>query len=143
LPVLQYFLYVGAGLVALLFLADANLPRPELRAETPHYAVIRIAASGPGSAAVTFSGPTIDYGAPPAMQVVDLSAQAADPRRQAFAQAASETSPQAAAQVAAKSPQQRPRKRYAKRPVAPEHPRVAEVWSWPGQQPAPNVWSLR
>jgi hypothetical protein len=141
--VLQYFLYVGAGLLALLFLADANLPRPELRAETPHHATIRIAATDAGPAAVTFSGPTIDHGAPPALQVVDLSALAAEPRRQAFAQAASEASPQAAAPVAAKPPRQRPRKRYVKRPVEPGHPRVAEVWSWPGLQPAPNAWSFR
>jgi hypothetical protein len=132
-PILQYFGWVGASLLALLFLADTQLPRPELRKETPHHANIRIASNVTGPQAVTFSGRTIDYGVAPAMQVVDFS----DPRRQAFAQAAPPpASPQAAPQSAAKADPQKSRKRYARRKIDPasEPPRLVEVWGWPRLQ---------
>jgi hypothetical protein len=121
-PILQYFCWVGASLLALLFLADTQLPRPELRNETPHHANIRIASNVTGPQAVTFSGHTIDHGVAPAMQVVDFS----DPRRQALAQAAPPAT--------AKTEPQKSRKRYARRKVDPEQPRLVEVWGWPRLQ---------
>lgn len=132
-PILPYILYVGAALLALLFVADAGLPQPELRSEpVQHHPEIRIASDTPGPDPISFSGPTVDYGAaPPALRVLDLAARATDTRTQAFAQA-TEQSPQAKPQRTAKATPQRSRKRYYARRVAPPPAQQsADIWSWP------------
>ena len=130
MPLLRYFLYVGGALLGLLFLADAELPRPQLRSEPAPHLEIRIASSAVGPAAVSFSGHAVNHGvAPSAMQVIDLSARAADAKTQACAQAP-EGSPEAKPQPAAKPAPQRPRKRYARRP-APPAPEPADIWALP------------
>ena len=75
MPVWRYFLWVGGGLLALLFVVDFHLPRQPPRTEVQHAYNIPIAAAPAGSQPVTFSGETRDFGSPPPMVVVDFSAQ--------------------------------------------------------------------
>lgn len=73
MPLLQYFSVVGAALVAMLWLADANLPRAVERQEPERTYKIRIVSERKSPEAVTFSGHPINYGSAPALRVVDLS----------------------------------------------------------------------
>jgi hypothetical protein len=127
-PILRYFLYVGGVMLAVLFVVDATLPRPEMRSETVQHPDIRIASTLTGPPAVNFSGQTVDYGVARDLQVVDLSAKAADTRPHAFAQA-SESAPQAKTAPVGKPAPQRARKRYARRPAPLQPP--AEEAGWP------------
>jgi hypothetical protein len=131
MPILRYFSCVGAGLLALLFLADASLPRPELRSDAPRHGQIRIASRVTGPAPISFSGHAIDYGATPAIEVVDFSARLPDPKTQALAQATSEVLPAPAAKPAP----QKASKRYARRAVDRARPfdpapQFAGAWGW-------------
>lgn len=77
MPILKYFMWVGGSLLALLFAADFYIPAQPQRTETPHTYNIQItspARSGPS--ALTFSGETRNFGAPPPMTIVDFAAQA-------------------------------------------------------------------
>lgn len=85
MPVWKYFLWVGGGLLALLFVVDFYLPRQPPRIEAQHTYSIPIAAAQVGSRAITFSGETRDFGSPPPMVVVDFAAQTQQ-ATQAYAQ---------------------------------------------------------
>jgi hypothetical protein len=130
-PILHYFLYVGAALLAVLFVVDAGLPRAEVKSETVHaHPEIRIASTITGPPAISFSGQTVDYGVKQDLRVMDLAAKADDSRTQAFAHA-SEAAPQAKTQVAAKPAPQRIRKRYARRPATHPEQQPSEDFGWP------------
>jgi hypothetical protein len=76
MPVWKYFVWVGGVLLALLFVADFYIPKQPEQASTQHTYNIPIASSArPGPEAITFSGETRNFGAPPPMTVVDFSAQ--------------------------------------------------------------------
>jgi hypothetical protein len=97
MPILQYFGWVGASLLALLFAADSWLPKPEARPELPRNYDIRIAAKRTGPEAVTFAGHAVNYGPAPAMEIVDFAARDAGVvvekvKEPTFAQGASEMS---------------------------------------------------
>jgi hypothetical protein len=129
MPVFGYFCWVGAVLLALLFAVDRQPPRPERVAETFH-PNIRIVSPAKQSEALVFSGPTIDYGVKPALEIVDLSARATDPISPALAQIRPDELPQARPRPVAKATLQRPRKRYAMRtPPAPSMYQQVDHWS--------------
>jgi hypothetical protein len=132
MPVFAYFCWVGAALLALLLAVDAQLPRSEPGPERPFHANIRIKSLAKGPEAVVFSGPTVDYGVRPSFEVADLSARAADPKREALAHAAPVELPKAAVRQTANAPSQRTRKRHARRaPAAPAGYQQFEAWSAP------------
>src|SRR5271167_1232853 len=55
MPLARYFVYVGSVLLALLFLADAYLPKlPVVAASEPHLPVIRIFAERRGPGPIVF-----------------------------------------------------------------------------------------
>ena len=55
MPLARYFVYVGSVLLALLFLADAYLPKlPVVEASDPHLPVIRIYAERRGPGPIVF-----------------------------------------------------------------------------------------
>lgn len=141
MPIFGYFCWVGSVfLVLLLFALDRQLPRPEMVAE-PFHPNIRIVSQAKQSEALVFSGPTIDYGVKPALEVVDLSARSTDPIPQARAQMRPDEFPQAKLRSVAKATMQRPRKRYAKRaPWAPLTYQQVDRWS---RSPFDVVGSLR
>ena len=129
---LGYLGCVGPVLLALLFVADSQLQRPEVRAEPTLNANIRVKSAMKGPEAVVVSGPTIDYGVRPAMEIADLSAKAMDPRTEALASAKPDEMPKVVDKETAAAPSPQPRKRYARRSpqMAHEHPRVD---GWSGQ----------
>jgi hypothetical protein len=141
MPILKYFLWVGGGLLALLFAADLYVPKHAMRAEVPHTYHIAIASPvRPGVEALTFSGETRDFGRPPAMTVVDFSTQP-----DAASQAATERTLQARAEVSAvstsaqqdaKPARQKVAKRKVKRYREPDARDVAYVPDgWRREQP--------
>ena len=132
MPILRYFLYVGAALLGLLLVVDAGLPRVEVKSEPVQaHPDIRIASTLTGPPAVSFSGQTVDYGVARDLRVMDLAAKADDPRTKAFAHASEAAQPQAKVQTAAKPAPQRPRKRYARRPAPRPMQEPGEDFSWP------------
>jgi hypothetical protein len=75
MPIWKYLLWVGGGLLALLFVADVYLPKQPAQATAEHVYNIPIASTAPrGPPALTFSGETRHFGPPPPMTVVDFSA---------------------------------------------------------------------
>jgi hypothetical protein len=55
MPLARYFVYVGSALLALLFLADAFLPKsPVVEASDPHMPMIRIFAERQGPGPIVF-----------------------------------------------------------------------------------------
>src|SRR5262245_18713569 len=129
MPVYGYYCWVGAVLLELLFAVGIQPPRPEMAAE-PFHPNIRIKSQAMPSEAIVFSGPTVDYGVKPALQVADLAARAEDPTPQAHAQMRPEEMPQAKPQPVAKAMPQRTRKRYARRaPPARLADQPFEDWS--------------
>ncbi len=79
MPVLKYFLWVGGSLLALMLVANLYLPKQPQRTETHHTYNIPISAPVSGdSQAITFSGPTRNFGPPPPMTVVDFAARPND-----------------------------------------------------------------
>jgi hypothetical protein len=75
MPVLNYILWVGSSLLALLFVADFYVPAQPQRTQTPYtYNIAITSPPNPAQSAVTFSGETRDFGAPP-MTVIDFAAQ--------------------------------------------------------------------
>lgn len=112
MPVLGYILWIGGGLLALLFVADLQLPRQPQRAETPHTYNIPIESqAGSDLKAVTFSGETRNFGPPPPMTVVDFAARTPPPSR-------TESWSEAQAQIGDKPQAAKPvRKKVAKRKV--------------------------
>ena len=84
MPVLRYFMWVGGSLLALLLMADFYLPKQPQRTEEPHSYNIPIAAAAPpDSQAITFSGETHNFGAPPPLTVVDFTARPNDAKQPA------------------------------------------------------------
>jgi hypothetical protein len=74
MPILGYFVWVGACLLGLLFFADSYVPKlPEATTVQHTYNIPIKSATPPGQQAVTFSGETRDFGAPPPMTVVDFA----------------------------------------------------------------------
>lgn len=126
MPILGYFLYIGGTLLALLFVADAYVPKQAPREETPHAYNIAIAAAQTPGAPIVFSGETRDFGRPPPMTVVDFANQS--PKT---AQAAAQSVP-AQAQAAIATPQEvKPvRRKVARRKVAPEnsYAQIPDEW---------------
>jgi hypothetical protein len=113
MPVFGYFCWVGAVLLALLFAVDVQPPRLGIAAK-PFRANIRITSQVKGPEALVFSGPTIDHGVKPALEIADLSARATDPISQSRAEIRPDELPQAKPAWAGRVPQ-RTRKRYARR----------------------------
>jgi hypothetical protein len=126
MPILGYFLYIGGTLLALLFVADAYVPRQAPREDAPHVYNIPITAAHIASAPIVFSGETRDFGRPPAMTVVDFASQS--PRT---TQAATQPAPvQAQVTVAARQEAKPVRKKVARRKVAPEnsYAQIPDEW---------------
>lgn len=133
----HYFCWVGAGLLALLFVADSQLPRPEARAEEVRNFHIRVAAKPTLPEAITFSGHAASYGPAPALEVVDFAARASQPSS-ADAGKADVRNAQAQmtpAEVAKPPEKRRPVKRHAKRTIEPQPPRLVEAWGSPSWSP--------
>lgn len=125
MPILGYCLWVGGVLLALTFVADFYLPTAEPRTEVPRTYDIPIKAAQIGPRAISFSGETRHFGAPPPMTVVDLAA-----RKTRTAEASKPTHADARAQAHAEideaAPAARPkakptRKKVAKRRVNRDH----------------------
>jgi hypothetical protein len=117
MPILGYFLYIGGTLLALLFVADAYVPRRAPREEVPHAYNIPITAAHIATAPIVFSGETRDFGRPPPMTVVDFASQS--PRT---AQAAAQPAPtKTQVTVAARQEAKPVRKKVARRKAAPEN----------------------
>jgi hypothetical protein len=77
MPIWKYLLWVGGGLLGLLFVADVYLPKQIAQASAEHVYNIPIASTAPpGPPPLTFSGETRQFVSPPPMTVVDFSAQA-------------------------------------------------------------------
>jgi hypothetical protein len=130
MPVLRYFMWVGGSLLALLLMADFYLPKQPQRTDAPHSYNIPIAAAAPpDSQAITFSGETRNFGAPPPLTVVDFAArtndakQAATPAMQAHAQMTAEQSAKPARQKVAKRKIKRQRV-----PVDHDVARLPDAW---------------
>jgi hypothetical protein len=127
MPVLGYFLYVGGALLALLFVADAYVPRQALREDVPHTYNIAISAAQTAAAApIVFSGETRDFGRPPPMTVVDSQSRSS----QTAQTAAPSTPVQAQVTVAARQEAKPARKKVARRKVAPEnsYAQIPDEW---------------
>lgn len=77
MPIFSYFMWVGAGLLTLLFAAGSVLPQPETRVENPMSYRIAVAAQTRGPEAVSFSGENRIFAQPP---VAVAEAQPADKR---------------------------------------------------------------
>ncbi len=122
MPVWRYCLWVGSGLLALLFVADFYLPRQPPRTEAQRYS-IPIAAAQAGARPITFSGETRDFGSPPPMVIVDFSAQTRKPT-QAYAQMSGPTVP---AQAEVKPARQKAAKRKINRQRDLAH--LPDEWS--------------
>jgi hypothetical protein len=87
MPILGYFIWVGASLLGLLFVADAYVPKVPETVTVQHTYNIPIRAAAPeGLQAITFSGETRDFGTPPPMTVVDFASKAIVPGSAAHAQ---------------------------------------------------------
>lgn len=126
MPILGYFLYIGGALLALLFVADAYVPKQVSRQEAPHTYNIPITAAHTASAAIVFSGETRDFGRPPPMTVVDFASQSTH-----TTQAATQPAPaQAQVTVAARQEAKPVRKKVARRKAAPEnsYAQIPEEW---------------
>lgn len=123
MPIVGYFMWVGGGLVALLFLADLYVPRQPAKAQVHHTYHIPITSSAHAELGpVRFSGETRSFGPPPPMNVVDFAAhpsrttQAAS--RQAMQASAETTSPSSSAEQRARPV----RKKVAKRKIQRRRP---------------------
>jgi hypothetical protein len=126
MPILGYFLYIGGTLLALLFVADAYVPRQAPREEVPHAYNIPITAAHTATAPIVFSGETRDFGRPPPLAVVDFASQL--PRT---AQAAVQPAPAATQVTVAARQETRPaRKKVARRKRAPEnsYAQIPDEW---------------
>lgn len=129
MPVLGYILWVGGGLLALLFVADLQIPRQPPRTEVPHSYNIHIESNDrDGPKAIAFSGETRSFGPPPAMTVVDFAARKPAPSQ-------SEGWTEAHAQSGDKPPETKAaakpvRKKVAKRKVGKlnDFARVPDEW---------------
>lgn len=136
MPLVRYFFFAGGGLLALLFISDAYLPKPpDVARADADLPVIRIHSERKWPERVVFdtSRPTIvpaqmanaGAGVRPAATVADLSAKAR--LREAFAQLQSPAQPQAQAPVPAKpEPKLLPKQKVAKRRAAPPVMLVAQ-----------------
>jgi hypothetical protein len=140
MPVLKYFLWVGGSLLALLLAADFYLPKQPQRTETHHSYNIPIAAPArPDSQAVTFSGPTRNFGQPPPMTVVDFAARpngATPPANDTATHARAQMTGAPAAEQRANPVRQKVAKRKIKRQRAPTDHDVARLPdAWHRDQP--------
>lgn len=93
MPLLQFFSFAGAVLLALLFVADSYLPKPAARHEPQRFYTIRIAADHVGPEAITFSGDPVrfavaDQAVADPSPVADASAEPSGSPRDAMAQLA-------------------------------------------------------
>lgn len=61
MPLLQFFSFAGAALLALLFVADSTLPKPAERHQAQRSYTIRVASDRVGPEAVTFSGNPVHF----------------------------------------------------------------------------------
>jgi hypothetical protein len=137
MPVFGYFMWVGGGLLALMLAADFYLPKQPQRTEVHHTYNIPISApASEDTQAITFSGETRNFGAPPPMTVVDFAARPND-----ATQADTNTAMQARAQMIGQSAtpsQQKAKvaKRKIKRQRAPIDHDVARLPdAWHRDQP--------
>ena len=126
---LHYFAAVGSVLLALLFAADAYLPRMPERSEPVRAYGIRIASERKGPEAITFRGPSVDYGRPQEhVLLVNEPGRAASPPDPIPTIASVGPQPTSAE---ATSPPQHAKKRVAKRKPRPAHDSgFAELQSW-------------
>jgi len=132
MPILGYLLYVGATLLALLFVVDVYVPKQPIREEVRHTYHIPIAAAPTATAPIVFSGETRDFGRPPPMTVVDL-ANHPPTTAQAAAQPAL-VQGQTQVTVAAKHDTKPVRRKVARRKMAPAENSYAQI---------PDEWRSR
>jgi hypothetical protein len=90
-PLLRYFLFVGGCLVALLFIADATMPLPEVAAKAAtsdiDRSIIRITSQRKTTAAIVFDTTQPTMAAVPVAPIpVATTETRPEPVRQAFAQ---------------------------------------------------------
>lgn len=76
MPLLQFFSFAGAALLALLFVADSYLPKPAERHEAQRSYTIRVASDRVGPEAVTFSGNPVHFAVADAVAVAPTAANA-------------------------------------------------------------------
>jgi hypothetical protein len=126
MPILGYFLYIGGTLLALLFVADAYVPRQAPRAEVPHTYNISITAAPTAASPIVFSGETRDFGRPPPMTVVDFASHSPPAARAAT----QPTPPQPQVTVAARQESKPVRRKVARRKAAPEnsYAQIPDEW---------------
>lgn len=118
MPVLKYFVCVGGGLLALLFLADLYIPKQPARARVHYTYHIPITSSAHAKLGpITFSGETRSFGPPPPMTVVDFAARP-DRATQASARKATQANDEAATSLSSAEQRAKPeRKKVAKRKI--------------------------
>jgi hypothetical protein len=129
MPILGYFVWVGACLLGLLFFADSYVPKlPETATVQYVYNIPIKSAALPGQQAVTFSGETRDFGSPPPMTVIDFAALAASSKPAAPAQAHAELTVTAPVAQKLKPPRQRAAKRKINRAHDFDVARIPDGW---------------
>jgi hypothetical protein len=147
MPLARYFVYVGSVLLALLFLADAYLPKlPVVAASEPHLPVIRIFAERRGPGPIVFDTNAV-IPAPSAMAAASVPppaavADATSRVRDAFAQLPPPETPKVQAadpkKLEAKQPPHPPVRKVARRHTAPPQRLAApqQQFAWFG----PRMW---
>jgi hypothetical protein len=130
MPLLQFFSFAGAALLALLFAADSYLPKPIARHEAPRSYTIRVASDRVGPEAVTFSGNPVHFTVADtvaaAPQVANASPEPSKSPRDAMAQMAS------AANTPAAEPAKPAKRKHLKRRVRTQEPPDAMAgWTRP------------
>lgn len=130
MPLLQFFSFAGAALLALLFVADSYLPKPAERHEAQRSYTIRVASDRVGPEAVTFSGNPVHFAVADAVtvapQVANASPEPSKSPRDAMAQLTS------AANTPAVEPARPAKRKHVKRRVrTQEPPETAAGWTRP------------
>ena len=144
MPLARYFVYVGSVLLALLFLADAYLPKlPVVEASDPHMPMIRIFAERQGPGPIVFdtkamvpAAPMVAAAnAPPPAAVAETTSSLRDALAQLPPPEAAKIQPADPKKAEANQP--RPRK-VAKRHTAPPERLAARQpqFAWFG----PRMW---
>jgi hypothetical protein len=147
MPLARYFVYVGSVLLALLFLADAYLPKlPVVEASDPHPPVIRIYAERQGPGPIVFDTSAMVPAAPVvAAASVPPPAAVADTHSSVRDALAQQLPPPDSVKVQAAEPKkvearQIPRRKVARRHTAPAPPEYLAArqpeYAWYG----PRMW---
>lgn len=130
MPLLQFFSFAGAALLALLFVADSTLPKPAERREAQRSYTIRVASDRVGPEAVTFSGNPVHFTVAEAVVAAPTAENATQPSsgspRDAMAQLTS------ASKMPATEPAKPAKRKPVKRRVRTQEPPDATAgWTLP------------